>query len=123
VAASWATAFGLKLWLLESASPSEMADLAGAPPTDVVESSYVSRIARTLPGRTNWDVLHARQPVDAIVSYAEEQPVGVLAMATHARRGWARLAEGSIALQVLHRSPCPLLLVHPAGETEDDTGG
>jgi nucleotide-binding universal stress UspA family protein len=128
VAARWASTFGLRLWLLESASPADLADLAGAPSADVVESSYVARIARGLsarglPGETNWDVLHARQPVDAIVTYAEEHPVGVLAMATHGRRGWARLAEGSVALQVLHRSPCPVLLVHPAEEAEDDAGG
>jgi nucleotide-binding universal stress UspA family protein len=114
VAARWATVFGLHLWLLESASPAELADLAQAPPDDAVESSYVANIARKLPGKANWDVLHARQPVDAIVAYAEEQPVGVLAMATHGRRGWARMAEGSVALQVLHRAPCPVLIVHPA---------
>jgi nucleotide-binding universal stress UspA family protein len=119
VANEWATRFGLKTWLLESASPTDLAELSQAPAVDVIESSYVARVARRLPGTTNWDVLHARNPVDGIVAYADEQPVGALAMATHARRGWARMAEGSIALQVLHRSPCPVLLVHPA----DESGG
>jgi nucleotide-binding universal stress UspA family protein len=122
IAAQWATTFGLRLWLLESASPADLAGLAGAPPADVVESSYVARVARGLSGRVDWDVLHARQPVDAIVAYAEEHPVAVLAMATHGRTGWSRLAEGSIALQVLHRAPCPVLIVHPVDD-EDDAGG
>jgi nucleotide-binding universal stress UspA family protein len=123
VAAQWATAFGFKLWLLESASPADLADLSQAPVADVVESSYVARVASKLPGDINWDVLHARQPVDGIIDYAEEHPVGVLAMATHGRRGWARMAEGSVALQVLHRAPCPILLVHPAEDAEDGAGG
>lgn len=123
VAVSWAAAFGLSPWLLESATQDDLADLARAPTLDVVESGYVARIAQRLPMPANWDVLHADHPADAIVSYAQVQPVGVLAMATHGRRGWSRMAEGSVALQVLQRAPCPVLLVRPPDDTVGGEGG
>ena len=37
-------------------------------------------------------------------------------MCTHGRSGLGRWIYGSVAEQVLHRSPVPVLLVHPAGE-------
>lgn len=43
---------------------------------------------------------------------AEEEDVGLIAMATHGREGLDRLVEGSVTAQVLHRSRRPLLVVH-----------
>jgi nucleotide-binding universal stress UspA family protein len=35
----------------------------------------------------------------------------LIAMATHGRTGLGRVALGSVAMQVVHRSPCPVLVV------------
>ena len=54
-------------------------------------------------------------PAHAIVDYAAGHPhVKLIAMATHARTGIGRLVLGSIAEQILHDSPVPVMLVHPA---------
>jgi nucleotide-binding universal stress UspA family protein len=40
----------------------------------------------------------------------------VIVMATHGRTGFAKVLMGSVAESVLHKAPCPVLLVpvHPA---------
>lgn len=53
---------------------------------------------------------------EAIVAEAAARPNGMIAMATHGRKGLARLAYGSIAESVLRVSPVPVLLVRTAGE-------
>ena len=40
----------------------------------------------------------------------------LVVMCTHGRSGLGRWIYGSVAEQVLHRSPVPVVLVHPAGE-------
>jgi len=50
-------------------------------------------------------------PVDAIVRFAEELPASLVLMGTHGRRGAARLVLGSVAMGVVHRSPCPVMVV------------
>jgi nucleotide-binding universal stress UspA family protein len=38
----------------------------------------------------------------------------MLAMSTHGRTGWDRTALGSVAMKVVHDSPCPVLVQQPA---------
>jgi len=66
-------------------------------------------------------------PVEIAVPYgdaAEEilvevglHSAGLVIMCTHGRSGLGRWIYGSTAEQVLHRSPVPVLLVHPTGES------
>ncbi len=113
----------MRVWLIEVVSPDIGAQLAGLPAVDVVESSHVAGVAETLPLEVNWDVLHARHPADAIVDLAHGWPVGLLALATHGCSGWSRVTMGSVAMQVVHRAPCPVLLVRPPSGTETGAGG
>jgi nucleotide-binding universal stress UspA family protein len=48
---------------------------------------------------------------DAILEFARQQKVDLVVMGTHGRRGVAHLVLGSVAEQVLRRSPCPVLTV------------
>ncbi len=48
--------------------------------------------------------------VDTIVSIARDG-FDVIVMATHGRTGLSRVALGSVAEGVLHRSPCPVLII------------
>jgi len=54
----------------------------------------------------------AASPSEAIAHHAQADKFDLIVMGTHARGGVARWALGSVADQVLHASPCPLLLVH-----------
>lgn len=51
-------------------------------------------------------------PSGAIVRSAQELPATLLAMTTHARSGFGRAVLGSVAMDVVHHSPCPVLVVH-----------
>jgi nucleotide-binding universal stress UspA family protein len=53
-------------------------------------------------------------PAEAILAYADEQQIDLIAMSTHGRTGLARLVYGSVAESVLHRATCPVLLVRVA---------
>jgi nucleotide-binding universal stress UspA family protein len=52
---------------------------------------------------------------EAIAEHVRNQPVDLIAMATHGRGGFARVMLGSVAGQTLRRAGVPLLLVRPAG--------
>jgi len=55
--------------------------------------------------------LTGEYPAGVIVRSARELPATLLAMTTHARIGIARAALGSVTMDVVHRSPCPVLVV------------
>jgi nucleotide-binding universal stress UspA family protein len=50
-------------------------------------------------------------PAGAIVRSAHELPATLVAMTTHARTGLGRSALGSVAMDVVHHSRCPVLVV------------
>lgn len=52
-------------------------------------------------------------PRRAILDYARERQVDLIAMSTHGRHGFAKLVAGSIATQVLHHTGIPLLMYRP----------
>jgi nucleotide-binding universal stress UspA family protein len=45
----------------------------------------------------------------AILDYARENPIDLIAMATHGRGGVARMLLGSVADKVVRHSPVPVL--------------
>jgi nucleotide-binding universal stress UspA family protein len=51
-------------------------------------------------------------PAGAIVRSARDLSMSLIAMTTHARTGIARSALGSVAMDVVHHSSCPVLVVH-----------
>jgi nucleotide-binding universal stress UspA family protein len=52
-------------------------------------------------------------PAAAILEFAAENAVDVVAIATHGRGGWTRLAVGSVADKVLRGSVMPVMLYRP----------
>jgi nucleotide-binding universal stress UspA family protein len=118
-ATAWASQVEMPMWLIEVISPAD-AEMAGVSFQDAWESSYLARIARRLPVEANWDVVHSDHPAEAIVGMSETWPVGIYALATHGRTGWSRLTMGSVAMHVVHNSPCPVLLVRPRWLDDDD---
>ena len=56
-----------------------------------------------------------RDVAAAIRTYAIEKHIDLVAMVTHGRSGWKRLALGSISDQIVRGTHVPLLVLHPAG--------
>lgn len=48
---------------------------------------------------------------DCILALAKEQDADLIVMGTHGRRGFERLALGSVTEKVLRKTPCPVLAV------------
>jgi nucleotide-binding universal stress UspA family protein len=63
-------------------------------------------------------VLHA-PPAQAILDYAREHAVDLIAMATHGRGGVARMLLGSVADKVVRGAGAPVLLQRPSAETAE----
>ena len=56
-------------------------------------------------------------PAHAIVEYANAEPIDLIVVGTHGRRGISHLVLGSVAEKVVRMAPCPVLTVrHPERE-------
>jgi nucleotide-binding universal stress UspA family protein len=60
---------------------------------------------------------------DAIVRYATENKVDTVALGTHGRGGWNRLASGSVTQDILHSARLPMIVLHTADITEFEAPG
>jgi len=60
-----------------------------------------------------YEVLHGQHPAASIVDYAERYGGSLIAMSTHGRSGTARIALGSVAMDVVRHARCPVLLGRP----------
>lgn len=74
---------------------------------------YLERVALPLKsdGLTVRTEVVVRQPVEAIVEYAQREGVDLIAIATHGRGGLGRLMHGSITEAIMHATPAPMLVV------------
>ncbi|MBE0431482.1 MAG: universal stress protein [Dehalococcoidia bacterium] len=59
------------------------------------------------------------KPAQAILQYAEDRSVGLIALSTHGFSGIARWAYGSVASRIIEGSPRPVLLVRPPPPPSD----
>jgi nucleotide-binding universal stress UspA family protein len=57
---------------------------------------------------------------DAIVAYAREHQIDLVALTTHGHGGLGRIVFGSVAEHVLRHAPCPVLLER-ARESDEST--
>jgi nucleotide-binding universal stress UspA family protein len=53
-------------------------------------------------------------PFVEIIRYAKDQAIDLIVMGTHGRTGIPHLLMGSVAENVVRKSPCPVLTVRPA---------
>ena len=70
-------------------------------------------IRRHTEHRVEYEVLHHRHPSHAIADYANDASVSLVVATTHGRTGPSRVALGSEAMGIVHRSPRPVLLSRP----------
>jgi nucleotide-binding universal stress UspA family protein len=60
------------------------------------------------------------QPASAILEYAHDQAIDLIALATHGRSGAARILLGSIADKIVRGATTPVLLYRPPKEVLED---
>jgi nucleotide-binding universal stress UspA family protein len=76
---------------------------------------FLKELAREhLEGKTGYRISVAiGDPATQILESAQAMGVGSIVMATHGRKGLARLLLGSVTAQVVQKAPCPVLTLGP----------
>jgi nucleotide-binding universal stress UspA family protein len=78
--------------------------------------NYLQKVAARLSGtaHVNAIAVSADRAAQGILRCRDEVGADLIAMATHGRSGWSRIAVGSVAESVLHKAPVPVLILRPA---------
>ncbi|HEX5506617.1 MAG TPA: universal stress protein, partial [Thermomicrobiales bacterium] len=108
--AAWlARPSGARVHLVHVARPDAEAPAVGA------AQAYLNCVARALRvrGVAVATLVVAGEVAPALAGVARAGAADLLVLATHDRRGFDRLAHGSVAAAVLARAPAPVLLVRP----------
>jgi len=121
-----AAKFNSKLVLLRVAPPMPAASANyGVAPEEMVEMksqnqdeavSYLEGIAGQIRAERNVEVesnVETGLAAETIVDFAEQNQVGLIAIATHGEGGIKRLVFGSIADYVLRNATLPILVIRP----------
>lgn len=66
-------------------------------------------------GRNIVRVTRVGSPFYEVIQYAKEQEVDLIVIGTHGRSGLMHLLMGSVAENIVRKSPCPVLTVKPEG--------
>jgi nucleotide-binding universal stress UspA family protein len=107
-AARWAQALRVPLWLVQVIN----ADVRSEPG---LESGWVRHQAERLSGSgidVEWEVLHG-SPAKALLQWLHAGPHTLTALATHAPHGVRTFFTPSVADQLLHLSPGPVVVELP----------
>jgi nucleotide-binding universal stress UspA family protein len=85
--------------------------------------SYLEQVAQRLrsAGLSVLTVVREGWPADVIAYRGPALGPSLIVMATHGRTGVARLLLGSVALEVVRRSPLPVMLIRPTGQSTEAT--
>lgn len=113
VAASYAEALDLPLWVVSVVSRAQQRQAVAAGVG--VESGYVHRLA--LPFRGQFEVLHGDDPADRILDFAGTDSLVVLS--SHGRTGLRRLTAGSVTMSVVAGARAPVVVVPPGFADEE----
>lgn len=123
----WIRSLRLRAWVVQVLDLEARRALEAVGEEPAIEVAAVHALAESLltsdSAGVNWDALHSDHTAQAIVDYARDVPASLIAMATHGRTGFARLALGSVTSAVVHQAPCPVLVVRPKGFADGDETG
>jgi nucleotide-binding universal stress UspA family protein len=86
---------------------------AAAPEDEALAAAYLARIATEVRARglVAETVVATGRPADVVVGEAAKRAIDLIVMTTHGRSGPGRWVLGSVADEVLHNAPAPVLLV------------
>ena len=82
----------------------------------------VARPLRERGHKVDVTVITHTVPAQGILDWAATGTVDLIALATHGRGGWTRLAVGSVADKVLRGSNVPVLVFRPAARPDGIAG-
>lgn len=111
-AGDFATAVGALVTLLTAQAG--VPDMSTAASLAYLEGKAADLRARGLT--VQCETVPKREAADVIVSAAEAHPGTVVALATHARGGLAKLVWGSVAQDVVRRTRAPVLVFKPSND-------
>ena len=113
IAAEWARLLGLGIELTQVLITPLGSGLRDEESGDA-EHAALEEIAATIDAATNpaCEVLHGPDAAGSLLDHASRAPATLIALTTHGRTGLARVTLGSVAMQVIRRSPCPVLTLH-----------
>jgi nucleotide-binding universal stress UspA family protein len=117
IAAQWAITLPLEPWVINVQDPGPpviSGELQSDIGTDAIGAWRVAHSLQQQIGRTvQHDVLHDSSPARAIAAFAADRKATMIAMSTHGASGLRRVALGSVAMAVVHRATCPVLVHRP----------
>lgn len=117
LASAWSIAYRLEPQVVMVVDPEVGAALSRATGGDtgahVPVERAAHRMSQSIERPADWEVLHGRDVAGAIVDHAAEAGASAIAMTTHGRTGLPRVVLGSVAMEVVHRAPCPVLIHRP----------
>jgi nucleotide-binding universal stress UspA family protein len=82
-----------------------------------------ARAAQIQGPRVDIEVLHGMPAGDTLVEYVEGHPGALICCSTHARLDAKRFMLGSVAEELVRRSPAPVILVGPRAARPEPDGG
>ena len=85
--------------------------------------SYLEEVAQRLrsAGSSVLTVVREGWPADVIAYRGAALGPSLIVMATHGRTGVVRLLLGSVALEVVRRSPLPVMLIRPTEQVIEES--
>jgi nucleotide-binding universal stress UspA family protein len=118
VAEQYARALGADVLLLHVLRPGTV-DPANVLPSEAVARTYLDTIGARLrsAGIHAEGMIRVGTPASVIVQEALIRDVVLIILGTNTRPMLSSAVLGSVADQVARAAPCPVLLVHPSGET------
>jgi nucleotide-binding universal stress UspA family protein len=111
VAAQWARLLGLRLELVH-VTVTTLGLGPGARP-ESADGARLDELAATITGVEEpplCTTLRGPDVAASLLEHAGRAPSTLLALTSHGRTGLARVTLGSVAMRVVHRSPCPVLV-------------
>ncbi len=115
IAIAMAAHFDFHLWALQAVTPVPYPFAVDASVADdASEATGANELVRLLAER-DWSaeskIVVGPDPANAIVQFSDDLPASLVLMGSHTRRGIARIALGSVAMRVVHRTQSPVMIV------------
>jgi len=111
LAAAWGIGLEATPWIALVLDPDDVTS------SDIDDSSYPNRLAQHLSAESHhpveFEVLRDKNPAHSVAEFAESNDASLIITSTHGRTGLARIRAGSVAMNIVRRAPCPVVLNRP----------
>jgi nucleotide-binding universal stress UspA family protein len=87
--------------------------------TEAYLSLVTKRLNRQGPGAAIHAQVQVGELIEQVLALQSAANIGLIVMATHGRSRLAEALRGSTVHDMLQATPCPLVIVHPRGESPD----